>query len=1694
MNRRLPGLGLSRHACLSLFGRRGDRGQHVQLPAVFQGRSTEGDGEPVVEPLVKQALFSALEVSHSYLEAQESKKGAEPAPSKGSEPLLELGAAPKAKAEGSHPEKRDEKERRRRRRSDAKTSGDRGNGDSKREELPRRKRRRRSRRSPSEESEGRTQSSSTEEKRRERSDSPRRTREAKKDEKRERVPSPKTPPRRPPARPEPVEERRQASGWRGPILSERNRPRSFRDHPDWDPSKPFKNRGRGKRIDQEKRREAKGRGKGSAWKLRRPAHRGGDPIEAFRGGEEVEASEVPLEELKEGLLVEVTKGVYWEEEVRLCGIIKGLMMEGGMTKLRLDVQGSPSESLVRWKGLRPGTLLEGHLCPKDCINLSKDGLVHVKRMRKVEERDREDWMDNLLEVRGREEDELGVLRRRAAEAGVPLEEAPVAPAAAAKKRARSVSSKEDSKDKEKRKKKKKKKKEKTKVIGTKSLEQVFGNTGLDPKDGIRRELKKRARRSTRKKGGRKSSASSTSSTSSELSKEGPEERGHLFGEEARVKKVWKSYPGVLTLGTAEMMREAVVSQSGQPWDLAEDTCHSPTAGVGAFGDRFNEHTFGDYGSVTGGPRRAEGEDGGEFELEQADGMERRNQRERQAEGWQEQRQRKVGLEQGATRGGPQEEGQVKRPKEPGCSEAAIGAREEEEKEGSVNHRTPSLREGFQQRSLDLPESGSTPCFSSAASKGLGFGDVADGLVIDQSIGPLDRQLVQVLRLVCTGLNAYYGVTDTKRSSPSAASVEALRALSGYASDVCGWSEKFEGTEWDDYMAVRTVDYQGEEVKIARSFGWRNIEPSLPSGIGSIPLEEVCELGTREFVVAFEDYLLPEESRVYTKPPRIMVEEGDWLNISRGLLDKGVCSLLPAREVARVEHKKLFNGLFAVSKDEFTDSGDEVMRLIMNLVPTNKLVRSLGGDLCTPPSWAGMSPYLLEDNEVMVMSSEDIRCFFYLFATPRSWWPYMTFGKEVPTCLWPKGATGPFYLCSRVLPMGFAASVAIAQHVHRRIARLALHSTRLNMGPCNEIRKDLPFSVSPLLYRIYLDNFDILQKMDAGLAELVAGTPSREILALRESYSFHGLPRHPKKAVEQSTIAEIQGAIVNGVTGLVKPKPQKVLRYVELALQLLRRGDSTQRQVVCGGFVYCCMFRRALLGSLNSVWQFITSFGNDPPVVRRKLPLAVQAELLRFICLVPLAQMNLRAPLKGAVSASDASEYGGGFCISLTPMGCHAANCNVRGDLPEVEDHVQVLTIGLFDGVGALRVSADCLGLPMGGHVSSEVSKEGSRVIESHFPDTVAVGDVANISEETVIGWSLQFSNVGVVVVGGGPPCQGVSGLNAGRKGSSLRDARSRLFFHVPRVYHLCRRHFKWAQVHHMMESVASMDSEDRVIMSKEIGQARELVITPPATDNWDSYGEVSLTAEVNPSLFLTSGWKMNGDVFPTFTTSRPREHPGDRPAGLWKCTEKEVSKWKGDKHRFPPYVYRFENCLSNDKGEYRLPSITEKEVIMGFPVDFTASCLPKRFQQGENFLDTRLTLIGNSWHVPTISWLLKELFWPLGLTTVSTLDEVVKVCSPGSSSSLSTFLRRPPLKQQRVPVKPGNELALAKRLVNFISVKGEDILLQGGTEHQVKQWGRPENPKELNQIFVETSSGEEGWISLSAVERLQTSKAKDDVR
>ena len=938
-----------------------------------------------------------------------------------------------------------------------------------------------------------------------------------------------------------------------------------------------------------------------------------------------------------------------------------------------------------------------------------------------------------------------------------------------------------------------------------------------------------------------------------------------------------------------------------------------------------------------------------------------------------------------------------------------------------------------------------------------------------------------IRCVCLALNSLNGesLEGCKRVSPF--QMKILNFLHENVNRVLEPKIDMEPVCWKEFLKVKTVDYKGEEVQTAQNIVWENISPALPQEVGRVPLEHVVELGCKHYVLNFKEYLLPEEDQFLVSKPKVMVPLESWAGVCKGLIEKGLCRLLPESQVYRVQGELLLNGLFGVSKGEFCN-GYEVMRVIMNLIPLNTICQSLEGDVATLPSWSGMTGFHLMPTEDLVVSSEDVRCFFYIFRVPEEWHQFLCFNRPVPADMCPN-VNEKYYLSSLVLPMGFKNSVSIAQHVHRYIVRQAFQHSQVALHGEHEIRKDRPLSNQKTLFRVYLDNFDELRKVDKKFSEVLEGHASVGVLGLREEYLRLGVPRHPKKSVEQKRKAEVQGAMVDGEKGIAYPKPEKMLKYSQLAVHLIESGECTQKQaqVIGGGFVYVAMFRRPLLGNLNALWNFITSFEGLPPFIRKTIPGDVVEELVRMIALTPLAVMNFRSRISEHVTASDASEFGGGVTVSkgLTPAGNVAARCRVRGDILEPLDGISVVTIGLFDGIGALRVAVDSLGWHVLGHVSVECNSEASRVVESRFPSCVFVFEVEDVDEPMVKKWSMDFSQASLVLIGAGPPCQGVSKLNADRKGA-LKDHRSSLFWHVPRVRDMVKRYFPWAQVRTVMESVASMDQSDRQVMSEGIGlnpwkvNAGQMTLAHRPRLYWLDWellpeagvlfhvhegkvgsvvNEIEATCKVKleEATYLKPGFSRNDSApLPTFTTSRPRAYPGRHPAGLSDCLPHERQRWQQDEHRYPPYQYKDKHMIKNKRGELRLPEVEEKEVILGFPKGYTIHCLAKKHHGSILHCDTRASLLGNSWSVTVVAWLLQHLGFTLGLNARMDVNEVVARTAPGCPRDLQTFLQRPPMKTSRQVKGKGAASVLVEKLTSLVSLKGEDLLLQASTEDVVK--------------------------------------------
>ena len=939
----------------------------------------------------------------------------------------------------------------------------------------------------------------------------------------------------------------------------------------------------------------------------------------------------------------------------------------------------------------------------------------------------------------------------------------------------------------------------------------------------------------------------------------------------------------------------------------------------------------------------------------------------------------------------------------------------------------------------------------------------------------------ILQALVRGLNSMHGTYQFSSGNPT--SIRALKRLEKLVRESGIVGEQLPKIDFPKFFATRKIDYHGEEVQVAKKISWESICPSLPEQVGTLDVRHFCEGGVLHFIDHIEDYLLPIEDQHIGKTPSVMVEQGEWEQVATGLVERGLCDVVPMDSLYHVQGKPLLNGMFCVGKQEFFEGSQgktEICRLIMNLKPANLISRPLEGDTGTLPAITQMGSYYLADDELLCVSSEDLRCFFYLFRVPQAWQKFLGFGRDAPDVLVPHEKKGVRHvLAAKVLPMGYLNSVGIAQHIHRLVIRKCCSSLVNPVGGHQEIRRDRVASSHDSQFRVYLDNFDLLEKLDEDTARLVQGKPAALVERIREAYDEAGLPIHPKKSTQQALGAEVQGAWIDGIKGTVSAKPSKICKYVRLGLELLLQGKASQKelQIVGGGFVYVSMFRRPMLGTLNQIWRSIVALEEKPKNFKVQLRKEVMLEIARFIALIPLAFINLRNPFDPLATASDASTTGGGFCVSqgLTPYGLAASSSLVRGDVAEEHDFCQVLSIGLFDGIAALRVALDVLGAPLAGHVSVEISPEAQRVCEANFPDSILVSSVEEVDEEMVIAWSLRFSGVGLIILGGGPPCQGVSGLNWDRKGA-LRDSRSSLFSHVPRIHHLCSKIFKWAQVHRLAENVASMDFDDCQTMNEGYGEKPWFIDSDGISlahrprlywitweieeeDGVEIYsgsdgrlpiqGEVKLQAEVSDHDFLEPGCqRYSPKAFPTFTTSRPSPVPLRRPAGLHDCEPHEKLRWAQDFHRFPPYQYKDCHCVQTGDGTLRPPSILEREAILGFPSNYTKQCLKKGLHDTSNHRDTRLSLLGNSWSVPVIAWLVGQLLFWLGLIPRFSLQTLVTAVTPGAGTHLQNLLLRPPLRMSTKSYEPS--ALLIKKMSGLTSFKGEDLMLQSKTEIPVK--------------------------------------------
>eukprot|EP00438_Fugacium_kawagutii_P022471 Skav232357 [mRNA] locus=scaffold2646:529683:532082:+ [translate_table: standard] len=346
--------------------------------------------------------------------------------------------------------------------------------------------------------------------------------------------------------------------------------------------------------------KAKGRAKAAAkakaaprvrLRLRRPAGaRGGAPPAVAReaswaDGDAVPTHQVALEELGKGTEVVVENGLYYTNECKIAGSIKGVEINDGEVHLKMAVSGTTSEPVLKMQSGQPTMTFRVHRCGAHCNGESvADDLVHARTLRTMKEIPNEEgWVKNLEKIAVADPvDELRDLRA----AGRALEGGAI-PSGAEKVEEKEKDKKDKKKEKSKKRKKKEKEKEqekaktskekkakevsassedskedgrKSKQAAQKTGKMLFGGTGLDPREQVRARVTRHARKLVKKKADTSSKSEGSSSSSEDVAM--TEADASIFNQSSKVRLVADGCPGALTCQAIGQMRSALYHDQG----------------------------------------------------------------------------------------------------------------------------------------------------------------------------------------------------------------------------------------------------------------------------------------------------------------------------------------------------------------------------------------------------------------------------------------------------------------------------------------------------------------------------------------------------------------------------------------------------------------------------------------------------------------------------------------------------------------------------------------------------------------------------------------------------------------------------------------------------------------------------------------------------------------------------------------------------------------------------------------------------------------------------------------------------------------------------------------------------------------------------------------------------------------------------
>lgn len=806
----------------------------------------------------------------------------------------------------------------------------------------------------------------------------------------------------------------------------------------------------------------------------------------------------------------------------------------------------------------------------------------------------------------------------------------------------------------------------------------------------------------------------------------------------------------------------------------------------------------------------------------------------------------------------------------------------------------------------------------------------------------------------------------------------------------GHAEPVDVTAVEKDLESRRINYAGEEVGKCHNLTMDQVKPALPPKEhgGSIDITKFLSASSCDFLRYPHKSVVEDVGQELPKlQGKIHATSEEMALIASELVERGVCSWIPLASVVKFRGQHVLNGMFGVEKPSVSESGKPTLRLIMNLVPSNSVLRSYEGAVKGLPQITSWMSIVLEEGQQVKVWQSDMQNAFYLFRLPSAWAPYLAFNymRDGMSLGFERGEQ--FVLCCNVLPMGWTNSVALMQEASEQILWQG------NLDRSSQICRGVPLPswVTGLVHQarregrafwhVYLDNF---AAGELGVADEIFQAGEQLHQLAEKAWAEAGVVSSIKKRKSAELQAQELGAYVDGNAQIIGGSPDRLLKLVQATLVLLSKPHLSKRltQVVAGRWIHVFQFRRPAMSLLEKTWDFVSKKG-----VHLKLVRQVRRELFSCMCAVPFLHTFLGARIGTVITASDASSSGGavGIARELNLEGKdYVASSQTVGRTRKIP----VLVISLFNGIGgALRVY-DLLGVQPAGVICFDLHKPANRVTGKRWPHAEIHGDVREFSAEQLRGWLRRYVPLKELHLWAGFPCTDLSSVMAGRMG--LDGPASGLFWEVVRIKKVIEDTLPVHVVFKFVgENVASMDKANCVEISEHLGvqpyylnssdsvpmQRPRLCWTSEEIEGcidglefeeqpyWTSIrasADYPQQSEwVEPGFEWTGG--STGHVLPTAMKAIKRARPPEAPAGLSRCDHDTIMRWTADNYRFPPCHYQWRFLFW--KGEqWRLANSSERELLLGYGWGHTSLCMNASTIK-ENpckYEDERLSLLGDS--------------------------------------------------------------------------------------------------------------------------------------